>query len=89
MGRLSLTIFRQADTLNHCHLSVHPSFFDWINTEEDKSVLTLLDLLIRLKLYNKRQAFAREQILLDKKYWDMWRKGAKYSIDTIIQQKNT
>jgi hypothetical protein len=68
-------------------LSVHPNFFDWVNQETDENVLTSLFVLVNLKLYDRGQAYARQQILLNTKYWEIWRKTGKYSIEKLLSKQ--
>lgn len=63
-------------------LSVAPEFTKWLE-EVDDSVLTSLCILVTFKLYEKREGYARLQMLLNKKYWRVWRIGMKYAIDKL------
>lgn len=82
--------------LNHWikekQLSVSPEFSDWLNEETDEGVLTSLAILVSLRLYKNKQSYARYQILVNKKYWQIWKKGKKYSLiklfDSIENQES-
>ncbi|MBI4646531.1 MAG: hypothetical protein HY738_08045 [Bacteroidia bacterium] len=65
-------------------LLVHPDFEQWIAHEPDTGILTMLYFLVSLKLYHRGQAYARQQILLNKKYWNTWEKGNIFSIEKIF-----
>ena len=60
--------------------SIHPNFEKWIENENDTSVLTSLFFLLMLKLFDRSLAFARQCLLMDKKYWGKWREGQKYAV---------
>lgn len=68
-------------------LSVFPEFSDWLIEETDDGVLTSLCILVSLKLYESRQSYARQQILLNRKYWQVWEKGGKYSLIELFEKK--
>lgn len=68
-------------------LSVFPEFSDWLIEETDDGVLTSLCILVSLKLYESRQSYARQQILLNRKYWQVWGKGGKYSLIELFEKK--
>lgn len=67
-------------------LSVFPEFSDWLIEETDVGVLTSLSTLVSLKLYESRQSYARQQILLNRKYWKVWEKGGKYSLIELFEK---
>jgi hypothetical protein len=71
--------------LKEKRLQVHPDFELWIEDEQDIGVLTFLYLLVTLKIYHRGQAYARQQILLNRKYWDIWEKGNKYAVDNLLK----
>ena len=65
--------------------AVHPKFEEWLAKETDINLLSSLLLLVSLKLYNRDQAFARQEILKTKKYWKIWRKESKYDVSKLFQ----
>lgn len=64
-------------------LSVHPKFEQWISYETDPNIFTAIYVLVTLKIYHRGQAYARQQILMNKKYWNIWEKGNKYSFENL------
>ena len=62
-------------------LSVNSNFEKWIEEEFDTSVLTSLCVLLSLKIYDRSEAFARQMLLLDNKYWNLWRECRKYAFN--------
>ncbi|MCC5917538.1 MAG: hypothetical protein JJU02_09470 [Cryomorphaceae bacterium] len=61
-------------------LAVLSEFSNWLNIEADNNVLTSLIVLVSLKSYESKLSYARQLILLDKKYWHAWKDGEKYSL---------
>jgi len=43
--------------------------------------------LVSLKIYQRGQAFARQQVLMNNKYWHTWKKGGDYEI--LLPESNT
>ena len=64
-------------------LFVLPAFTEWLNKESDTGIITCLYVLTTLKLYDRRQSYARQQILLNRKYWTVWEMDGKYSIEKL------
>lgn len=67
-------------TIKEKRLCVHPDFEIWIENEHDSNILTFLDILVSLKLYQREEAFARQQILTNNKYWSIWKTGGEFQI---------
>lgn len=63
------------------YVSAHVDFEKWVRQETDNSVLFHLYLLLGLKVYQQRQAYARYRILHEPKYWDAWREGAAFGVE--------
>jgi len=74
-------------TIKEKRLAVHQDFEDWIENVNDPNILTSLDLLVSLKIYQRGQAFARQQVLMNNKYWHTWKKGGDYEI--LLPESNT
>jgi len=74
-------------TIKEKRLAVHQDFEDWIENVNDPNILTSLDLLVSLKIYQRGQAFARQQVLMNNKYWHPWKKGGDYEI--LLPDSNT
>ncbi len=64
-------------------LNVLPEFSEWLNKETDEGVITCLYVLTSLKVYDRGQSYARQQILFNPKYWNVWKKHGKYSIEKL------
>ena len=60
-------------------LRVHPEFINLITNEADESVLTALYILVGLKLQSNAHKYCRHQLLMDKKYWNIWQQGERLS----------
>lgn len=67
-------------------LYVLPEFSDWLIEETDNGVLTSICILVSLKLYERRQSYARQQILLNRKHWQIWKKDKGYSLIKIFEK---
>lgn len=67
-------------------LSVLPEFSDWLIEETDKGVLTSICILVSLKLYESRQSYARKQILLNRKHWQIWKKDQEYCLMKMFEK---
>jgi tRNA A37 N6-isopentenylltransferase MiaA len=65
--------------------AVHPKFVEWLDAELDENVITSIFVLVTLRLYEESQAYARQQLLLDKKYWKVWKYGQKYAIEKLFE----
>ncbi|MEM6319912.1 MAG: hypothetical protein AAF960_19730 [Bacteroidota bacterium] len=62
-------------------VTAHADFEQWVRQETDDSVLVHLYLLLGLKVYQSRQAYARYRILHEREHWSVWRKGAAFGVE--------
>ncbi len=61
-------------------LPVSPNFIEWLNAENDKSVLFMLRLLVSTRIYDAGLGFIRLQIVQDCNLWEKWRSGGIYDL---------
>ncbi len=72
-------IFRQLKEKRDA-VTAGPDFENWLAAEEDPNVLLFLRLLLSLKIYDRKSAYARYRILHDKALWNLWRTGEKHAV---------
>ncbi|NJL77466.1 MAG: hypothetical protein HC892_22935 [Saprospiraceae bacterium] len=52
--------------------SVHPSFEQWLDEENNKTVLFYLTLMMSINVYDRNSAYIRYRVLWDKENWRIW-----------------
>ena len=66
--------------------SLNPKTEEWLKQENNKNVLLNLRIMLSIKIYSDRLAYARYRILLDTNLWNHWRVGDDYESKEIINE---